>query len=171
MIQQILVLLARGGGERTPHGLDDQARDIGGEEKEGIPLGGDAGEGRVESEGGVLDDEVDGGAEDGGREDDDADLELEGVAVPGIVVEDDAADVACASFSFLSHITWARGRGQSRQGEHGGVDDAPIVSRTHPIPTAAEKVHVLPRMPITAVARSMMPKATVKKMLAPRLGA
>lgn len=51
------------------------------------------------------------------------------------------------------------------------MEDAPIVSRTQPTPTAAEKVHVLPRTPITMVAMHRMPKATVKKMLAPRLGA
>lgn len=72
MIQQVLIVLARGGGERAPHGLDDEARDVGGEEEERVPLGGDAREGRVEGESGVLEDEVDGGAEDGGREDDDA---------------------------------------------------------------------------------------------------
>lgn len=45
-------------------------------------------------QGDVLEGEVDGDADHGGREDDGADLELEGAAVPGVVVEEDAADVA-----------------------------------------------------------------------------
>ena len=42
----------------------------------------------------MFEGEVDCGADEGWAEDDGADLELEGVLVPGVVVEEDAADVA-----------------------------------------------------------------------------
>jgi hypothetical protein len=44
----------------------------------------------------VLEGQVDGRADQGRGEDYGADLELEGVVVPGVVVEEDAADVSCS---------------------------------------------------------------------------
>lgn len=83
------------GGDASADGLDDEAAEVGGEEDSGIPLGRDAGELGAEVEGDVFEGEVDGYADEGGGEDDGADLEFEGGFVVGVVVEEDAADVAC----------------------------------------------------------------------------
>lgn len=43
----------------------------------------------------MLEGEVDGDADEGGCEDDGADLQLEGTAIPGVGVELDTTNVAC----------------------------------------------------------------------------
>lgn len=58
-------------------------------------MGTDAREVGVEGEAEVLEGEVDGDAEEGGGEDDGADLGFEGVFVPGVGAEGDAGGVAC----------------------------------------------------------------------------
>lgn len=42
----------------------------------------------------MLEGEVNGDTDEGRREDDGADLQLEGVLVPGVIIEEDAADVS-----------------------------------------------------------------------------
>lgn len=93
-VEQLLVVLASRGGDAASDGLDDEARQVRGEEDARVPLGFEARERGVQGEGDVFEGEVDCGADEGWAEDDGADLELEGVLVPGVVVEEDAADVA-----------------------------------------------------------------------------
>lgn len=85
-VEQLLVVAPRGGGDATADGLDDQARQVGGQEEAWVPLGVEAREGRVEREGDVLERQVDGDADERWAENNGADLELEGVLVPGVVV-------------------------------------------------------------------------------------
>lgn len=92
---KLAVGLASGSGDTTSDGLDDEAAQVGGEEDDWVPARGDAGDGGVEVDGDVLEGEVDGDADEGGREDDGADLELEGAVVPGVRVKLDATNVAC----------------------------------------------------------------------------
>jgi hypothetical protein len=92
---KLAVGLATGSSNTTSDGLDDEAAEIGGEEDDWVPAGGDAGDGGVEVDGDVLESEIDGDADEGGREDDGADLELEGAVVPGVRVKLDATNVAC----------------------------------------------------------------------------
>lgn len=92
---ELAVGLASGSGDAASDGLDDEAAQVGGEEDDWVPARGDAGDGRVEVDGDVLEGEVDGDADEGGREDDGADLELEGAVVPGVRVKLDATNVAC----------------------------------------------------------------------------
>lgn len=92
---KLAVGLASGSGDAASDGLDDEAAQVGGEEDDGVPARGDAGDGGVEVDGDVLEGEVDGDADEGGREDDGADLELEGAVVPGVGVKLDATNVAC----------------------------------------------------------------------------
>ena len=107
-IQQLAVVAVGRGGERAADGLDEQARDVGGQEDDGVPAGPDARDGRVEVEADVLEGQVDAGADHGRGEDDGADLELEGAAIPGVVAEEDAADISCCLYKSvlgLSSIT------------------------------------------------------------------
>lgn len=83
---KLAVGLASCSGDAASDGLDDEAAQVGGEEDDWVPARGDAGDGRVEVDGDVLEGEVDGDADEGGREDDCADLELEGAVVPGVGV-------------------------------------------------------------------------------------
>lgn len=92
---KLAVGLSSGSGDAASDGLDDEAAQVGGEEDDWVPARGDAGDGRVEVDGDVLEGEVDGDADEGGREDDCADLELEGAVVPGVRVKLDATNVAC----------------------------------------------------------------------------
>lgn len=94
--QELLVILAGGGSDAAADALDDEARQVGGEEDARVPAGREAGQRGREVEGDVLEGEVDGDADEGRGEDDGADLELEGAAVPGVGVEQDAANVACS---------------------------------------------------------------------------
>lgn len=91
---QLRVRLARGGGDAAADGLHDEAGQVGGEEDARVPHGPDAREGRVERQGDVLEGQVDGGADEGRGDDDAADLHLEGVLVPGVLVHEGAADVS-----------------------------------------------------------------------------
>lgn len=91
---KLAVGLATSSGDTTSDGLDDEAAQVGGEEDDWVPARGDAGDGRVEVDGDVLEGEVDGDADEGGREDDGADLELEGAVVPGVGVKLDATNIA-----------------------------------------------------------------------------
>lgn len=94
-LEQLGVRVAGGGGDAAPDGLDDEAREVGGQEEARVPMRRDAREPRVEVQRGVLERQVDGHADEGGREDDGADLQLKGGLVPRVVVEEDAPDVAC----------------------------------------------------------------------------
>lgn len=95
VLEQLGVRVAGGGGDAAPDGLDDEAREVGGQEEARVPARRDAREPRVEVQRGVLERQVDGHADEGGREDDGADLQLKGGLVPRVVVEEDAPDVAC----------------------------------------------------------------------------
>lgn len=92
--QQLRLVVAGGGGERAADGLQDQAGDVGGHEDERVQAGAEARERRVDRERDVLEREVDRDADERGREDDGADLRLEGVRVPGVLVQEHARDVA-----------------------------------------------------------------------------
>jgi hypothetical protein len=142
----------------------------------------------------VFEGEVDGGAEHGGREDDGADLELEGAAVPGILAEEDAADISCfyvsvslcpfflpvchpssllrrLSFRSFHVLCFAKRAPFANPLLSLGVSpNSPAVSRINPSVMAAVNVHVLLRIPIKTAAARQIPKATAKKMLAPKLG-
>lgn len=87
--------MAGGGGDAAADGLDDEAGDVGGEKDARVPDGGQAGKGRVQGEGNVLEREVDADADKGRAQDDGADLQLKGAFVPRVRGEQDAADVAC----------------------------------------------------------------------------
>lgn len=95
MIQHGKIVIPRRSSQRAADGLDQKARDVERDEDEGVEVGADAREGRVEGEAEVLEGEVDGDAEQGRREDDGADLGFEGVFVPGVGGEGDAGGVAC----------------------------------------------------------------------------
>ncbi len=102
---ELAVLVARGGGDAAADGLDDEAGQVGGEKDARVPGGRDAGEVRREVQGDVLESEVDGDADEGRGENDGANLQLEGAVIPGVVVEEDAADVACCtSVEFNQHL-------------------------------------------------------------------
>lgn len=92
---QLGVGLAAGRGDAAANGLDDEAAQVGGQEDEGVPARADARHGRVEVDGDVLERQVDGDADEGGREDDGADLQLKRAVVPRVGVQLDAANVAC----------------------------------------------------------------------------
>lgn len=96
------LVVAGRGGDAAADGLDDEAGDVGGEEDARVPGGGDAGDGRVQGEGDVLEGEVDADADERRAEDDGADLQLKGALVPGVAVQEDAADVACDVFVLVA---------------------------------------------------------------------
>lgn len=75
-------------------GLHDEASDVGREEDARVPDGRDAGRCRAQGEGGVLEREVDGHADECGSEDDGADLQLKGAFVERVLVQQDTTDVA-----------------------------------------------------------------------------
>ena len=90
---------AGGGRDAAPDGLDDEARQVGGQKDARVPRRRQARQGRVEVQRDVLEGEVDGDADEGWGEDDGADLELEGALVPRVLVQQDPADVACTMMS------------------------------------------------------------------------
>lgn len=85
------------GCDAATDGLDDEAGQVSREEDARVPFRLNARQARAEVECDVLESEVDGDADEGRGEDDGADLQLEGALVPGVRVEEDAADVACIS--------------------------------------------------------------------------
>lgn len=62
-VEEALVGGARGRGDGAADGLDEEARDVKGDEDDGVPLGAEAGEGRVQRGAQVLEGEVDGDAD------------------------------------------------------------------------------------------------------------
>ena len=94
VLQQVVLVASRGGGDAATDGLDDEARDVGGDEEQGVPLRGDDAEVRVDGAHDVLDGQVQADADEGGPEYDGDDLQLEAVLVPGVGGQEDAADVA-----------------------------------------------------------------------------
>lgn len=97
-VEELLVVLAGCCGDAAADGLHDQAGQVGGEEDAREPLRLDARERGVEREGDVLEREVDGDADESWPEDDGANLQLKGVLVPGVVVEEDATNVSWTCF-------------------------------------------------------------------------
>lgn len=73
IVEKLEIGLARG-GQTAANGLDDEAGYVCGAEEEGIQSGADPGEVRIEDAGDSFEGEVEGDANDRGREDDGADL-------------------------------------------------------------------------------------------------
>lgn len=93
-VEKGLVVTLGGRGNTASDGLDNETREIGGEEDARVPLRCKAGDLRVEVEGDVLEGQVDGDADEGRAKDNGADLHLESVLVPGVIVHHSTADVA-----------------------------------------------------------------------------
>lgn len=96
MHQQARVIVPGGRSNSAADGLDDQARDVGGDEEDGIEARREAAQGAVQGLDDIPEGEIQTGADEGGAQHDGDNLQLEGVAVPDIVGEDAAADVAGA---------------------------------------------------------------------------
>lgn len=92
--EQVRVVGAGGGGQGAADGLQDQARHVGRHEDDGVQTRPNAGERRVEREDHVFERQVDGDADQCRREDDGADLRLEGVLVVRVIVQLYAAYVS-----------------------------------------------------------------------------
>lgn len=127
-IEKLLVGRARSGGDASPDGLEDEAREVSGEEDDGVPRGPEPGQGRVEGQADVLEREVDGDADEGRAQDDGADLQLEGPRVPGVAVHQRAADVAGGLEQEAARQAGAVGpgalpRGQEDGGREEGAED------------------------------------------------
>lgn len=160
-IEKRLVIVPSGCRDAAPDGLDDEAAEVGGQEEARVPDGRDARERRVQGEGDVLQCEVDGDADESRGEDDGADLELEGVLVPGVVVHEDATDVA-----YFFRVSPPDRLSLSIPSSQ----EVPSVSSKSPMVMAAPNVHVRFQTPRVPAARVQMPNATAKKMLEPRFG-
>jgi hypothetical protein len=85
--QEAGVVGAGGGGEAAADGLQHQARDVGRDEDGWVQPRAHTREGRVQRQHHMLEREVDGYADQRWRENDGADLRLEGALVPRVVVQ------------------------------------------------------------------------------------
>ena len=75
-----------GSGSATASALDDEGEDIAEDEDPGVEAGFQPGKGGAQLDDDVLEGEVDGGGNEGGSDDETADLDLKTVARPRIVV-------------------------------------------------------------------------------------
>lgn len=98
---QSLRVRLRGGVDAAADALQDEAEDVEGDEDPGVQAGLQAGQPGADGQGDVLEGEVDAGADEGGRQDEADDLDLEAVQGPRVAVQQEAADVA---FIFSSLI-------------------------------------------------------------------
>ena len=93
-VEKLLVRLASGSCNATSDSLDNQTRQIGREEDDGIPLGPQSRQLRVDSKTNMLQRQVDRDTDESRSQDDGANLQLESARVPNIMVKQDTADVA-----------------------------------------------------------------------------
>lgn len=83
-----------GGGQASSSALEDEGEEIAKDEDPGVPLGTDAREFVADFEYDVFEGEIDAGGQEGGGDDQAANLDVEAVAGPGVGVEHDTTDVA-----------------------------------------------------------------------------
>lgn len=127
-----------GGVDTAADALEDETEDVEGDEEPCVEAGIETGEVRAYSEGDVLEGEVDAGADEGGRQDQADDLDLEAVGRPRVVVQDDAADIACRrqiSMRFFSSLPFSS-KSQSN----------PIPTPTQCIPFHKDKIKPTDRL-------------------------
>ena len=94
IIPQFLVSRCfRSRGDASTGALEDQRQEIAADEDPGVPFGGDAREVGPEGEDHVLEGEVDAGGEEGRGDDEAADLDVEAVTVPRIIVQHYTANI------------------------------------------------------------------------------
>ena len=87
-------VVVRGGGDPTARALEDERQDVGEDENPGVEARLEDAELRAEFDDDVFESQVDACGDEGRGDDQAADLDFEAVGGPGVVVEDDAADVA-----------------------------------------------------------------------------
>lgn len=83
-----------GCSEGTADSLENEGEDVAGDENPCVHAGLDAGEFGADFEDDMFEGEVDAGGDEGGGDDQAADLDLETIGIPGVVVEHDATDIA-----------------------------------------------------------------------------
>ena len=86
-VKKLLIRVAGTGSKCAADGLDEQTRHVGGDEDEWVQVRPDARHGRVETDGYMLERQVDGDADERGGQDDGANLRFEGILVPRVVVQ------------------------------------------------------------------------------------
>lgn len=85
-----------GSGDATACTLEDEGQDVTADEEPGVPVWSEAGPAFAEVDDDVLEGEVDACSDEGGRDDQTADLDLEAELVPGVVPEENAAYISDA---------------------------------------------------------------------------
>ena len=148
------------GSDASSRTLENQGEEIAGAEDPGVVFGLDAAVLATDGDDKVFQSEVDGAGDECGGDDETNDLDVEAVAIPGVVVQHDASSVAWIDL-FSKRVTRICSV---------VCIDIPTASPTVPKPIAIMKVQVFHVKPATICHMKQMAKMARKKTLPPMVG-